>query len=346
MNLRFVFVDSLPKTAIRVFSKPYIAGDSMQAALDKAAELADAGIAATIDILGEDAATGQDVDHYVALYVRLIESAAHDARLQALPPGRKPSVSLKPSSFVVAPKDNDGMVIDPGGIDRTACAQAIGRVIESASKHGIRATIDMENHQWTDLTLSIHAELFARYGRTVGTVLQSRLFRTVTDIDQLPSGSRIRLCTGIYSESAEIALQQPAEIKSRMLSLARALFAKDVFVEFATHDQGLIERFFNEVVLTAAIGPSRFETQTLMGVPRAALIRSLTSGSYFEGIDDTGRASSALRRGIVHRLYVPFAENWDRAIAYARRRLRHSPNIFWTGLVNAPRVLYYAMRGR
>ena len=94
------------------------------------------------------------------------------------------------------------------------------------------------------------------------------------------------------------------------------------------------------------ITPDRFETQTLLGVPRHQLIGDLISGDYFAVINGGAAQIPDLEHGIVHRLYVPFAEDWDQAISYSRRRLRHSPNIFWTGLLNAPRVLYYALRGK
>ncbi|HUU45726.1 MAG TPA: proline dehydrogenase family protein [Acidobacteriota bacterium] len=346
MDLRAKFVDLLPKQAIRLFAGPYVAGDSMEAALHKARELAHLGVASTIDVLGEDAASDQDIADYVSLYTRLVDTIADDARFTPLPAGLRPSISLKPSSFVIAPKDDTGMVIRPEAIDRQVCAHAIGQAVARAAARDVRATIDMENHQWTDLTLAIYRELFAQYGPIVGTVVQSRLLRTDRDIEHLPDGCRIRLCIGIYNEPAHVALQSIPEMKARMIPQARRLFEKNVFVEFATHDLPLMERFVREVVFPMQVPPDRFETQTLLGVPRQRLVRDLISGVYFRSLDGAPAARAALERGIVHRFYVPFAENWDKAIAYSRRRLRHSPSIFWTGLINAPRVLYYAMLGK
>lgn len=346
MDLRARFVDMLPGRAIRLFAGPYVAGDSIEAALRKSRALADIGVAATIDVLGEDAASAADVEHYIALYMRLLDALAGDERFASLPAALRPSVSLKPSSFVVAPQDHAGMLVDPDALDVDACALAIGRVIAHAVVRGMRVTIDMENHQWTDLTLEIHRRQFAAHGDVVGTVLQSRLFRTERDVRDLPDGCRIRLCIGIYNEPASVARRSPAIMKAQMIPLAKVLFAKGVFVEFATHDLRLIDRFMREVVLALGIAPDRFETQTLMGVPRQRLIGALTSGAYFAKADGAAATLPALRRGIVHRLYVPFAEDWNKAIAYSRRRLRHSPNIFWTGLLNAPRVLYYAFLGK
>jgi len=346
MNLRERTVELLPRPAIRLFAGPYVAGDSMAAALAKARDLANTGVASTIDVLGEDASSVGDVEHYIEIYTNLIAAIANDHRFNKLTEPLRPSISLKPSSFVVAPKDQAGLILNPGAVDWDGCATAVARVVGTAVAHHVRATVDMENHQWTDFTLQVHQRLFAQHGRGVGTVLQSRLHRTAADVEALPDGCRIRLCIGIYDEPSEIALTDMAGMKKQMLPLARRLLQKNVFVEFATHDLPLIHRFVHEVVIPNGIGPGRFETQTLLGVPRQHLIHQLTTGRYFAGLNGAPGEAAALQNGIVHRLYVPFAEDWDRAIAYSRRRLRHSPNLFWTGFVNAPRVLYYSLFGK
>lgn len=340
MNLRERFVELLPKQAIRIFASPYVAGVSMGAALAHARALAQVGVASTIDVLGEDVAAPDDIELYTGIYIRLAQSIAADPRLGRLSDSIRPSISLKPSMFVMAPKDEREMIRNPGAVQWNKCEQAINRVLDVTSRLGLRVTVDMENHNWTDATLAMYRSMFARYGFLVGTVLQSRLNRTARDIEELPDGCRIRLCIGIYDEPETVATRSVPEMKARMIPMAKRLLEKNIFLEFATHDLPLIQRFVREVVVPMQVSPDRFETQTLMGVPRDHLIHQLTSGQYFAGFNGS---SEQLRRGIVHRMYVPFAEHWDQAIAYSRRRLRHSPNLFWTGFVNAPRVLYYSI---
>jgi proline dehydrogenase len=343
MNLREQFVELLPKQAIRIFAGPYVAGVSMEAALTKARELAGMGVASTIDVLGEDVANPDDIKHYEAIYHRLVDALANDTRLGNLSESIRPSISLKPSSFMMAPKDENGMLRDAGAIHWEDGEKIIRGVLEKTAPLGLRVTIDMENHEWTTATLAIYSRLFARFGRAVGTVLQSRLNRTEKDIENLPDGCRIRLCIGIYNEPATVATREDAEMKARMIPMAKRLLEKNVFLEFATHDLPLIHRFATEVVLAGKVTPDRFETQGLLGVPRQNLIAQLISGEYFANLNGS---SDKLGKGIVHRLYVPFADHWDQAIAYCRRRLRHSPGLFWTGFVNAPKVLYYSMFGK
>lgn len=343
MNLRERFVELLPKQAIRIFASPYVAGVSMEAALSRARELLELGVASTIDVLGEDVANPDDIQSYTTLYIRIAESIAADPRLGKLPESLRPSISLKPSMFVVAPKDDQESIRNSSSVKWDECERTICQVLDVTSRLGLRVTVDMENHQWTDVTLAMYKRMFAKYGNLVGTVLQSRLNRTARDIEELPDGCRIRLCIGIYNEPAEFATRDFPEMKARMIPMAKRLLEKGVFLEFATHDLPLIQSFVNEVVVPMKLTSDRFETQTLMGVPRQQLIEQLTSGEYFTSYNGS---SEQLQKGIVHRLYVPFAEHWDQAIAYSRRRLRHSPNLFWTGFVNAPRVLYYSIFGK
>ncbi len=343
MDLRETTVTMLPKPAIRLFSGPYVAGDSMQAAIDKAGELAGQRIASTIDVLGEDAASLEDISQYVRVYESLIDRLSSDAGFAGLPDRLRPSVSLKPSSFMIAPKDGSGLVLDPGEMDWQNCGATIDRIAQLAASKKVRLTVDMENHQWTDGTLALYAELFAKYGSWIGTVLQSRLFRTPNDIEILPDGCRVRLCIGIYDEPAEFAMRSYPEMKAAMIPMAKRLLEKNIYLEFATHDIPLINRFLSEIVVQGHIDAERFETQTLLGVPRQRLIEQLVSGTYFTNVPGGNGTTASLRRGIIHRMYVPFAEDWDKAIAYCRRRLKHSPNLFWTGFVNAPRVLYHSL---
>lgn len=343
MDLREKTVAMLPSQAIRLFSGPYVAGDSMEAAIEKSRRLLSDKISATIDVLGEEASNEQDVEQYVAIYERLIDTISADSDFAASSDATRPSVSLKPSSFIVASRDERGRLHEPSGVVWARGSAAIDALVKRAADKKVRVTVDMEDHQWTEFTLDLHAELFGRYGQSVGTVIQSRLFRTPDDVEKLPDGCRIRLCIGIYDEPASIALREYPAMKDLMIPLSKTMFDKGIFVEFATHDIPLIHRFMKEVIVPGQIGPDRFETQTLLGVPRQRLIQSLVTGDYFTRFPGGNGSTAALRQGIVHRMYVPFAEQWDKAIAYCRRRLVHSPNLFWTGFVNAPRVLYHSI---
>jgi len=106
-------------------------------------------------------------------------------------------------------------------------------------------------------------------------------------------------------------------MKDRMVDYARRLLERKVFVEFGTHDVRAVESFVREV---APMDPDRCEVQMLLGVPRAPLQDRVRKGE--------------LGPALPVRLYVPYANGWDDATAYLRRRMHESPSVVWLVLRN------------
>lgn len=292
-----MFSRIVPAPLVRWFARPYVAGDSIEAALGTAQSIQDASnLRTTLDLLGEGVTRTDQVDKNVGVYERLIEAVATAERLDHA------SVSLKPSAFTTG---------DPEEVRAPLTALA-----EHAHERGVPLTIDMEERRWTDLTLDLSIGLFER-GFDVGTVLQSRLFRTGQDVERIPPGMRLRLVIGIYPEPEEVALTHKREMKQAMLTQAKRLLERGVFVEFATHDEEFVESFVRDV---APIAPDRCEVQMLLGVPRGPCHRHVLDGSW------------GTRLPV--RLYVPFAIGWHEATAYLRRRMEESPSMIWLVLRN------------
>ncbi len=291
----------VPGFMVRWFARPYVAGESLAAALDlAAARHAAGGLLATLDLLGEDVNEPAQVEANVAAYERMIEALSTDARFAD--PATRPTISLKPSAFTTS--------------KREAACDPIRRIAARAQRAGVPLTVDMEDRRWTDLTIDLVLELIAR-GDNVGTVLQTRLHRTEADLERFDAGMRVRLVIGIYPEPKEAAISDKREMKERLLRYAKRLLERGVFVEFATHDVEILERFAREV---APAAPDRCEAQMLLGVPRAKLQARLREG--------------ALGVSLPVRLYIPFALGWDQATAYLRRRMAESPSTMWLVLRN------------
>jgi proline dehydrogenase len=134
---------------------------------------------------------------------------------------------------------------------------------------------------------------------------------------------------GIYLEPATIALTDKSAMKERLLVQSARLVDRGVYVEFATHDETIVRRFFEEVIRPRALGGERYELQMLFGVPRAQLLRSVLHGEL----------SPADRAPPLVRLYVPFATAWDQATAYCKRRLRNNPHMAAYVLLNLLQLL-------
>jgi proline dehydrogenase len=307
-------LDLTPAPLIRMFARPYVAGDSLEQALAVAHRLlTGAGIVTTLDLLAEEVRGDERVRANLSTYVEMIRAVASDARFAT--PRDRPTLSLKLSSFTTAPLD--------GGGDARGSREAAETLAIEARRLGVPLTIDMEEHHWTDFTLAAAVDLFRR-GFDVGAVLQTRLHRTAADLKRVPEGMRVRLVIGIYLEPAEIALTDKAAMKERLLQQAGELLDRGVYVEFATHDERCMRRFFAEVVRPRGLGGERYEAQMLFGVPRGELLAEILAG----------RLSPPERAAPPVRLYVPFATAWDQATAYCRRRLRNNPNMMKYVLIN------------
>ena len=291
----------VPGPLVRWFARPYVAGDSIEACFRVADERLRAdGVLTTLDLLGEDVRTPEQVRTNVATYRNLIELLSSDERFSHQ--ATRPSISVKPSAFTCG---------EPA--DARAPIEELAAI---AHERAVALTIDMEDRNWTDLTLEMSFALFSR-GWDVGTVLQTRLHRTQQDLEKVPEGMRLRLVIGIYPEPEDVATTDKRVMKQRLVDYADRLLKRGVFVEYASHDLEFAERFVREVAPQA---PERCEIQMLLGVPRAKFRRRLQAGEVGPKIP--------------LRLYVPFAIGWDNATAYLRRRMRESPSIAWLVIRN------------
>lgn len=296
----------IPPLLVRFFARPYVAGDSLEKALDVAVGLWRAkGLLTTLDLLAEHIHRQETVERNLATYLEMVDAASDESRFAN---GARPSLSLKPSSYTTAPLDRNG--------DAAGSSEAITRIAEYARGRGVRLSVDMEGRAWTDFTLDLLCDLHAAGHDHVGAVLQTRLNRTREDLDRLPPGIRVRLVIGIYREPPEVAVTDKKTMKQRMLEYGEILLRRGHYVEFATHDEPWVRRFVDEVVPATGVTTDGYELQMLFGVPRGRLLAEMR------------------RRGVQARLYVPFAKSWAMAVEYLRRRLDEYPAMMGLVLKN------------
>ena len=285
MGLKKFFIGLTPSPLVKLFANPYVAGDSINAAVETAQNFWEKRkVNSTIDLLGEELESDEEIQYTVNVYERLIN---------ALGSQKYATLSLKPTQL---------------GSHRGTehCKKVIEGIVAKAEQQDTWVTLDMEDHTLTDLTLDIFRALKKDHP-PFGTVLQSRLFRTDNDIKSLKNmNARIRICIGIYNEPKEISLQSKPEMKKKMLEQVELLFKEGHYPEIATHDESVIQDSI-EIAEKLKIKKEQYEVQMLMGVPKQAFQDEL------------------IRNGILVRLYIPFAEKWKYAIAYCKRRLAANP---------------------
>jgi proline dehydrogenase len=248
----------------------FVAGMTVEHALDACERVNREGIAVTLDALGESVTTEAEARASAAVYHEMLDAIAA-RKLNA-------NVSLKLSQM--------GMDFDP------ALAESIvGELVEHAAHVDSFVRIDMEGSAFTEATIAMTERLYTKHRGRVGTVLQAYMFRTDGDADRLlGQGIRIRLCKGAYKESAEIAFPLKSDVDANYVKLAERMMTSGVFCGIATHDEAIVEKLL-KFVRDKNVAKSGFEFQMLYGI-RRDLQRRLA------------------KQGFGVRVYVPFGPEW------------------------------------
>lgn len=238
----------------------FIPGEDLDSALGATKALQSRGISTFLTYLGENVTDPAEAtavaDHYhtVLERVRVLGCDAH--------------ISVKLTQL---------------GLDlEIAPAKAhLSGLLERAAQVGNFVWIDMEDHTYTDRTLSLFRELRASHAN-VGICLQAYLYRTERDLDEILSGNAaIRLVKGAYREPAGVAYRRKRDVDANYLRLATRLLgavrADGVRPGFATHDLPLI-REIQSRVQAAGVPRDAFEFQMLYGIQREAQARLAAEG--------------------------------------------------------------------
>ena len=213
--MKHFLINLLPNRIAWFFSRPYVAGDSMDEAIIKIENLWKEGKFSTIDLLGESVSKREEVDLMTNIYLELTKKLSKKSKYA--------SISVKPTALGIT-------------ISKNYCLENLRKILVSAQSSDVMVTMDMEDSSLTDITLEIYKELLSEFP-TFGIVVQSRLFRTKNDIiNILPDNSRVRICIGIYLEPPEIALTDKKIMKEKIIEYSKLMLDKNIIVEIATHD--------------------------------------------------------------------------------------------------------------
>ncbi len=201
--------------------KRFVAGSGAEEALATARELADDGLAVSLDHLGVDTETLEQAQAVRDEYVGLLD------RLHAAGLTPAAEVSVKLSAL--------GQHLD----EKTAAEHARA-ICAAAAEAGTAVTLDAEDHTTTDATLETLLDLRRDFPST-GAVLQAYLRRTEGDCRELAvAGSRVRLCKGAYAEPESVAFQSALDVDKSYVRCLNVLMSGEGYPMVATHDPRLI----------------------------------------------------------------------------------------------------------
>ncbi|MGI0082664.1 MAG: proline dehydrogenase family protein [Nitrosopumilaceae archaeon] len=222
-------------------AKQWIAGDTMEKALESARIACEKGMDAIINKLGEHLASKTQIENTVKEYSEIV-SRLRKAEVEG-------GISIKPTQLGLSRS-------------RKECLQNYNIIIEKAAQSQAFVWIDMESSEYTDDTIRIYLDLFGKYER-LGVAIQANLKRSKKDLMRLlEKGAKIRLVKGAYSENKEIAFQSRKQVDQNYLALMEMLFLHGNEFGIATHDSDMIEQAIN----LSKGHEKKFEFQMLKGI--------------------------------------------------------------------------------
>ncbi len=213
-------------------------------AIEAARGLNARGIAASLDLLGENVTATEEAVLARDAYVELLQGIARA--------GVDSNISIKLTML--------GLDISP-----RLAEENLRQLLDVARETGNWVRIDMEGSRYTQLTLEIFGRIWESY-RNVGVVIQSMLRRSTEDVERLIGmGASVRLVKGAYREPAPLAFQARSEVNAAFDRLAERLLEGGHEPAIATHDDGRI-RHVTGYAASCGIDPDRFEFQMLYGI--------------------------------------------------------------------------------
>jgi proline dehydrogenase len=226
------------------FSKKYIAGKSLEEAVQLVKKLNEKGIHATIDVLGEAITNKDEAVESKVECIQVLNSIEKN-KLMA-------NLSLKPTQLGL-------------NLDEDFAYEQTKEILVQAKSLNNFVRLDMEDSPYTDATIKLYKKLLADYGN-VGIVVQAYLKRTFDDVVLLNKlGTNYRLCKGIYIEPQNIAYKDRQVIRENYVKLLEAMFKSENYVGIATHDEYLIDEAYR-LIKELNIPKDKFEFQMLLGV--------------------------------------------------------------------------------
>lgn len=229
------------KYGLRFGARRFVAGATLEEALQQVKKLNQSGIVATMDLLGEFITAKEES---IEATRKCMDTLDGIARLQL-----KSHLSIKLTQ----------MGLD---LDKRFCLENVERILAKAKAHGNFVTIDMEDSHHCQITIDIFKELRQRYDN-VGLVLQSYLYRAEQDLMDLRAN--LRVVKGAYKEPRDVAFPKKSDVDNNLKRLIELQMLNGDFVAVASHDLEII-RYAKEFAQAHNISRDRFEFQMLFGI--------------------------------------------------------------------------------
>ncbi len=283
----------------------FVAGDTVQDAINTVKELNSKGINVTLDHLGEHTNTTEEALKAADDIIDLLDKIS-GCELRA-------NISIKLTQIGLA-------------LDKYLCEQNLERILTRAKKYGNFVRIDMEDSPYTDKTLLLYRHMHQK-GFITGLVVQSYLYRTKEDSRVLlGEGAHIRLVKGAYMEPPEIAYPKKENVNTNFDLLTKMIIDATIATGSPTISRdGLIP----PILAIGSHDPKRIDFAKayvkMVNLPKQAIEFQMLYGIRRD------LQELCVKEGYPVRVYVPYGAQW---YPYFMRRLAERPANVWFFISN------------
>lgn len=254
----------------RSMARRFVAGETVDDAMQAARALNEAGMTVTVDNLGESVESEADARAAADAYLQVLDRIAAD--------GIDGNVSIKLTQM-------------GQDISTEFLRDNVRRILDRAGELDTFVRFDMEDSNHTQPTLDFVAALWDEGYQNIGIVLQSYLRRTRDDAGAANERAmRVRLCKGAYAEPATVAFPDKKDVDANYVETMKLLLRDGHYPGIATHDPKMIDAT-KAFAADEGIDTSRFEFQMLYGVRRDL-------------------QEQLVKEGYRMRVYLPFGDAW------------------------------------
>lgn len=272
------FHGSLTKPLVERF----VAGEDLNSVVPEAKDLNERGMDVSLDLLGENVRDPARATAYTDAYIDVLKRIEQDAV--------RGNISVKLTMIGLDISDE-------------LAASNIETIVAAANERGNFVRIDMEGSAYTERTLAIFRKIHDRYPKAVGIVLQSYLYRTDSDVEEMiERQARVRIVKGAYKEPDTVAYPRKDEVDTAYRRHLMRLLDAANYPAIATQDPEMVD-IAKKHAAANNIDTSSYEFQMMYGIARSL-------------------QTSLVAEGYSVRIYVPFGEQW---YPYFTRRLAERP---------------------
>ncbi len=289
------------KVARRVALR-FVAGESLEDAIQAIRRLNSKSMNVTLDQLGEDTNTTAEARKTAKDIMKILNVIDTS--------GVRSSVSIKLTQIGLK-------------LNEDLCGEILSEILSHAQQLNNFVRIDMEDSDCVDSTMRLYSKMRKEFGfDNVGMVIQSYLYRSDEDTKSLLSDETyIRMVKGAYKEPPEIAYPKKKDVDKafdRLVKMVLETAQSDSspaispdgkwppITAVATHDRKRIE-YAIAIANQLGIPKEKLEFQMLYGIRRDI-------------------QEDLVAQGYPVRIYVPFGTQW---YPFFMRRLAERPANLW-----------------